>query len=74
MTPLALSLEELLPLNQQTYPNIIMLRSALVLSSLVVALSVPFFGKFALTLVFLLFIRPTKKSGLINCVEHLQDL
>jgi vesicular inhibitory amino acid transporter len=52
MTPLALSLEELLPLNQQTYPNIIMLRSALVLSSLVVALSVPFFGKFSLTLVY----------------------
>uniref|UniRef100_A0ACD5Z0P1 Uncharacterized protein n=1 Tax=Avena sativa TaxID=4498 RepID=A0ACD5Z0P1_AVESA len=44
MTPLALSLEELLPPNRQTYPNIIMLRSALVLSSLVVALSVPFFG------------------------------
>ncbi|KAM0880670.1 hypothetical protein ACQ4PT_033423 [Festuca glaucescens] len=44
MTPLALSLEELLPLNRQTHPNIIMLRSALVLSSLVVALSVPFFG------------------------------
>lgn len=44
MTPLALSLEELLPRNRQTYPNIIMLRSALVLSSLVVALSVPFFG------------------------------
>ncbi|KAL5214954.1 hypothetical protein ABZP36_004106 [Zizania latifolia] len=44
MTPLALSLEELLPQNQQTYPNIVMLRSALVLSSLIVALSVPFFG------------------------------
>ncbi|CAM0907977.1 unnamed protein product [Alopecurus aequalis] len=44
MTPLALSLEELLPPNRQTYPNIIMLRTALVLSSLVVALSVPFFG------------------------------
>ncbi|KAF7006062.1 hypothetical protein CFC21_021134 [Triticum aestivum] len=44
MTPLALSLEELLPSNRQTYGNIIMLRSALVLSSLVVALSVPFFG------------------------------
>ncbi|XP_044969196.1 amino acid transporter AVT1C-like [Hordeum vulgare subsp. vulgare] len=44
MTPLALSLEELLPPNRQTYRNIIMLRSALVLSSLVVALSVPFFG------------------------------
>ncbi|RCV32863.1 hypothetical protein SEVIR_7G024500v4 [Setaria viridis] len=44
MTPLALSLEELLPPNQQTYPNIVMLRSALVVSSLIVALSVPFFG------------------------------
>ncbi|KAL6653071.1 hypothetical protein ACP70R_011996 [Stipagrostis hirtigluma subsp. patula] len=37
-------LEELLPPAQQTYPNIVMLRSALVVSSLVVALSVPFFG------------------------------
>ncbi|XP_072151229.1 amino acid transporter AVT1B isoform X1 [Setaria viridis] len=44
MTPLALSLEELLPPNQQTYPNIVMLRSALVVSSLIVALSVPFFA------------------------------
>ncbi|CAN6270999.1 unnamed protein product [Urochloa humidicola] len=44
MTPLALSLEELLPPNQQTYPNIVMLRSALVISSLIVALSVPFFA------------------------------
>ncbi|KAJ1270144.1 hypothetical protein BS78_06G032500 [Paspalum vaginatum] len=44
MTPLALSLEELLPPDQQTYPNIVMLRSALVLSSLIVALSVPFFA------------------------------
>lgn len=45
MTPLALSMEELLPPNRQTYSNIVMLRSALVLSSLIVALSVPFFGK-----------------------------
>ncbi|XP_040378823.1 amino acid transporter AVT1C-like [Oryza brachyantha] len=44
MTPLSLSMEELLPPNRQTYPNIVMLRSALVLSSLIVALSVPFFG------------------------------
>ncbi|KAF2932937.1 hypothetical protein DAI22_04g038500 [Oryza sativa Japonica Group] len=44
MTPLALSMEELLPPNRQTYSNIVMLRSALVLSSLIVALSVPFFG------------------------------
>uniref|UniRef100_A0A0E0GPB5 Amino acid transporter transmembrane domain-containing protein n=1 Tax=Oryza nivara TaxID=4536 RepID=A0A0E0GPB5_ORYNI len=35
---------ELLPPNRQTYSNIVMLRSALVLSSLIVALSVPFFG------------------------------
>ncbi|ONM18750.1 Transmembrane amino acid transporter family protein [Zea mays] len=39
-----LSLEELLPPNKQTYPNIMMLRSALVVSSLIIALSVPFFG------------------------------
>uniref|UniRef100_A0A804MID2 Amino acid transporter transmembrane domain-containing protein n=1 Tax=Zea mays TaxID=4577 RepID=A0A804MID2_MAIZE len=44
MTPLALSLEELLPPNKQTYPNIMMLRSALVVSSLIIALSVPFFA------------------------------
>ncbi|XP_062224404.1 amino acid transporter AVT1C-like [Phragmites australis] len=42
--PLAMSLEELLPPNQQKYWNIIMLRSALVVSTLLIALSVPFFG------------------------------
>jgi len=41
-----MSLEELLPPNQQKYSNIVMLRSALVVSTLVIALSVPFFGKF----------------------------
>ena len=40
-----MSLEELLPSNQQKYWNIIMLRSALVVSTLLIALSVPFFGK-----------------------------
>uniref|UniRef100_A0A0A9EJ88 Amino acid transporter transmembrane domain-containing protein n=1 Tax=Arundo donax TaxID=35708 RepID=A0A0A9EJ88_ARUDO len=44
ITPLAMSLEELLPPNQQKYSNIIMLRSALVVSTLIIALSVPFFG------------------------------
>lgn len=42
--PLAMSLEELLPPNQQKYSNIVMLRSALVVSTLLIALSVPFFG------------------------------
>ncbi|CAL5059800.1 unnamed protein product [Urochloa decumbens] len=42
--PLAMSLEELLPPNQQKYSNIMMLRSALVVSTLLIALSVPFFG------------------------------
>ncbi|KAM0923330.1 hypothetical protein ACQ4PT_005628 [Festuca glaucescens] len=42
--PLAMSLEELLPRSQQKYSNIIMLRSALVISTLIVALSVPFFA------------------------------
>ncbi|RLM81022.1 vacuolar amino acid transporter 1-like [Panicum miliaceum] len=42
--PLAMSLEELLPPNQQKYSNIIMVRSALVVSTLLIALSVPFFG------------------------------
>jgi vesicular inhibitory amino acid transporter len=40
-----MSLEELLPPNQQKYSNIMMLRSALVVSTLLIALSVPFFGK-----------------------------
>ncbi|XP_066324690.1 amino acid transporter AVT1B-like [Miscanthus floridulus] len=44
ITPLAMSLEELLPPNQQKYSNIVMLRSALVVSTLLIALSVPFFG------------------------------
>ena len=44
ITPLAMSLEELLPRSQQKYSNIIILRSALVVSTLLVALSVPFFG------------------------------
>lgn len=39
-----MSLEELLPPNQQKYANIIMLRSSLVVSTLLIALSVPFFG------------------------------
>jgi vesicular inhibitory amino acid transporter len=44
ITPLAMSLEELLPRSQQKYANVIMLRSTLVMSTLVVALAVPFFG------------------------------
>ncbi|KAF2942508.1 amino acid transporter AVT1C isoform X1 [Oryza sativa Japonica Group] len=44
ITPLAMSLEELLPPNQQKYANIIMLRSSLVVSTLLIALSVPFFA------------------------------
>lgn len=44
ITPLAMSLEELLPRSQQKYSNIIMLRSALVASTLLIALSVPFFA------------------------------
>nr|ACG39950.1 amino acid permease [Zea mays] len=42
--PLAMSLEELLPPNQQKYFTIIMLRSSLVISTLLIALFVPFFG------------------------------
>ncbi|KAM0845942.1 hypothetical protein ACQ4PT_056016 [Festuca glaucescens] len=44
ITPLAMSLEELLPQSQQKYSNIIILRSALVISTLIVALLVPFFA------------------------------
>ncbi|RRT74785.1 hypothetical protein BHE74_00018232 [Ensete ventricosum] len=47
LTPLALSLEELLPANSSnSHLYAIMIRTTLVLSTLVVALSVPFFGKF----------------------------
>ncbi|XP_047080657.1 amino acid transporter AVT1C-like [Lolium rigidum] len=44
ITPLAMSLEELLPRSQQKYSNVILLRSALVISTLAVALLVPFFA------------------------------
>ncbi|CAM0948403.1 unnamed protein product [Alopecurus aequalis] len=44
ITPLAMGLEELLPRSQQKYSNKIILRSALVISTLIVALSVPFFA------------------------------
>ncbi|KAM0845943.1 hypothetical protein ACQ4PT_056017 [Festuca glaucescens] len=44
ITPVAMSFEELLPQSQQKYLNIIMLRSALVISTLIVAISVPFFA------------------------------
>jgi hypothetical protein len=60
-----MSLEELLPPNQQKYSTIIMLRSSLVMSTLLIALSVPFFGK---CIVF----NPTKISNrdtiLIICI------
>ncbi|CAL9092640.1 unnamed protein product [Musa textilis] len=45
LTPLALSLEELLPANSSnSHLYAIMIRTTLVLSTLIVALSVPFFG------------------------------
>ncbi|XP_065031739.1 amino acid transporter AVT1C-like isoform X2 [Musa acuminata AAA Group] len=45
LTPLALSLEELIPSNQsKSHLYAIMIRTTLVLSTLLVALSVPFFG------------------------------
>lgn len=46
LTPVALSLEELIPPSQlQTYRVSIVIRTILVISTLVVALTIPFFGK-----------------------------
>ncbi|KAJ8484785.1 hypothetical protein OPV22_017270 [Ensete ventricosum] len=45
MTPVALSLEELLPSTSQSNIVMILLRTFLVLSTLVVALTLPFFGE-----------------------------
>lgn len=46
LTPVALSLEELMPSGQhQTYIVSIVIRTVLVISTLVVALTIPFFGK-----------------------------
>ncbi|CAN1335816.1 Amino acid transporter AVT1C [Linum perenne] len=44
MTPVAMSLEELIPANKRSYFLIISIRTLLVISTLVVAISVPFFG------------------------------
>ncbi|WOL14992.1 vacuolar amino acid transporter 1-like [Canna indica] len=44
LTPVALSLEELLPADKQSNFVMILIRAVLVLSTLVVALTVPFFG------------------------------
>ncbi|XP_072976289.1 amino acid transporter AVT1C-like [Typha angustifolia] len=44
MTPVALCLEELLPSNQQSYLTAVSIRTILVLSNVVVALALPFFG------------------------------
>lgn len=46
LTPVTMSLEELLPLAmRESYTASIVIRTMLVLSTLVVALTVPFFGK-----------------------------
>lgn len=45
MTPVALSLEELLPSTSQSNFVMLLMRTFLVFSTLVVALAVPFFGK-----------------------------
>ncbi|CAN1335821.1 Amino acid transporter AVT1C [Linum perenne] len=46
MTPVAMSLEELIPANKRSYFLIISIRTLLVISTLVVAISVPFFGQY----------------------------
>ncbi|KAG5533182.1 hypothetical protein RHGRI_027410 [Rhododendron griersonianum] len=47
MTPVALSLEELIPSNiGKSHMYAILIRTALVISTLVVGLSIPFFGEF----------------------------
>lgn len=45
MTPVALSIEELLPSTSQSNFVMLSMRTFLVFSTLVVALAVPFFGK-----------------------------
>lgn len=47
MTPVALSLEEILPSNHQSRPVVLVIRTLLVLSTLIVALKVPYFGESA---------------------------
>lgn len=44
MTPVALSIEELLPVSRQSHSTVVLIRTLLVFSTLVVALAVPFFG------------------------------
>ncbi|CAI0409880.1 unnamed protein product [Linum tenue] len=44
MTPVAMSLEELIPSNKRSYLHVIAIRTLLVISTLAVAISVPFFG------------------------------
>ncbi|XBH59532.1 hypothetical protein VPH35_114251 [Triticum aestivum] len=55
ITPLAMSLEELLPRSLQKYSNIFILRSALVVSTLSIALSVPFLVTLVMALIGSLF-------------------
>ncbi|OAY69070.1 Vacuolar amino acid transporter 1, partial [Ananas comosus] len=45
MTPVALCLEELLPSTRQSYLIAVSIRTALVISTVIVALAVPFFGE-----------------------------
>ncbi|CAL1373178.1 unnamed protein product [Linum trigynum] len=44
MTPVAMSLEELIPSNKRSYLHVIAIRTLLVISTLAVAISLPFFG------------------------------
>lgn len=49
ITPVMLSLEELLPLDlRESYSVSVIVRTILVFSTLIVSLAVPFFGKFIL--------------------------
>lgn len=57
MSPVAMSLEELIPSTHvKSYAYSILIRTALVLSTLIVALSIPFFGKFLVHLHLVLFV------------------
>ena len=49
LTPIALSLEELIPSNHPQFLMLsILIRTALVVSTLLVGLGIPFFGKYVL--------------------------
>lgn len=59
MSPVAMSLEELIPSNQsKSHMYAILIRTALVISTLLVGLTVPFFGKFSHSILIVMMLGP----------------